>query len=383
MTVITAGAGCKKGDSGGGSSNRLSVPVLTTTDSSHVTGTSLQTGGAIVSDGGSAITARGVCWSTTNQTPTIDDNKTLDGSGTGSFTSHLTDLTPYSYYYIRAYATNGSGTGYGKTISTRTSEGVTLHTMDVEETNHQRWCSTDLTIHGVTSSNPPQISDAGVCWSTSSRPTINDSKASYGAVFKGYIQFTLNLLFAANSKYYIRGYAISNVGTFYGNEVTYTTGVDIGLYTGGGIIFYIDNTGQHGLVAAQTDQAKNVPWAPNGLENVSTYATSQSDGANNTTAIINTYGRWGTYAAQVCRDYQGGGFTDWYLPAGNEMYAMQNNMDCIGGFPAPEHFEQYYYWSSTEFDYFRASEYDFNKLYFLIDNTEKWRLRSVRAIRHF
>lgn len=69
-------------------------------------------GGNVVSDGGSAIIARGVCWST-SQNPTIADNKTSDGSGKGNFTSHITGLSPNTSYFVRAYATNSVCTVYG------------------------------------------------------------------------------------------------------------------------------------------------------------------------------------------------------------------------------------------------------------------------------
>jgi len=81
------------------------VPTLTTEAVSDITETTATTGGNITDDGGSDITARGVCYST-SPNPTIDDNTTNDGTGTGTFTSNLTGLTPNTTYYVRAYATN-------------------------------------------------------------------------------------------------------------------------------------------------------------------------------------------------------------------------------------------------------------------------------------
>lgn len=92
------------------------VPVLTTVAVTGVTQNGAISGGNISSDGGSAITVRGVCWST-NQTPGIADSKTSNGTGTGSFVSSITGLTENTTYYVRAYATNGVGTGYGNVIS--------------------------------------------------------------------------------------------------------------------------------------------------------------------------------------------------------------------------------------------------------------------------
>lgn len=91
-------------------------PVLSTKNVTDITPTSSICGGNITSDGGSEITVRGVCWST-SLNPTIDDNKTVGGVGSGEFTSLITGLEPGTVYYVRAYATNGVGTSYGNQVS--------------------------------------------------------------------------------------------------------------------------------------------------------------------------------------------------------------------------------------------------------------------------
>lgn len=97
------------------------IPVLTTMDVTNITSHSDVTGGNIISDGGSTVKNRGVCWST-GLTPAISDNKTTDGTGAGSFVSSITGLNPTTTYYIRAYATNSYGTGYGSAFSFATKE---------------------------------------------------------------------------------------------------------------------------------------------------------------------------------------------------------------------------------------------------------------------
>lgn len=87
-------------------------PIVVTKNITNITGTSANVGGEISSTGGAAITARGVCWSTT-QNPTINGNHTTDGNGFGSFVSLISDLEPGTTYHVRAYATNSAGTGYG------------------------------------------------------------------------------------------------------------------------------------------------------------------------------------------------------------------------------------------------------------------------------
>ncbi|MCX6830177.1 MAG: fibrobacter succinogenes major paralogous domain-containing protein [candidate division Zixibacteria bacterium] len=92
------------------------VPILTTAAVSTITQTTAQCGGNIISDGGAAVTARGVCWSA-SPTPTIADSKTTDGVGAGGFTSSVAGLTASTPYYVRAYATNSVGTGYGNEVA--------------------------------------------------------------------------------------------------------------------------------------------------------------------------------------------------------------------------------------------------------------------------
>ena len=94
-------------------------PSITTTAATVISQTSVSTGGTIVSEGGSAITARGVCWNTTGN-PTVSDEKTSDGTGTGTFTSTISGLTAGKTYYVRAYATNSDGTFYGSQVTFNT-----------------------------------------------------------------------------------------------------------------------------------------------------------------------------------------------------------------------------------------------------------------------
>lgn len=99
---------------------QLGYPSVTTYSISSVTQTSAICIGNVTSDNGSRVNSRGVCWST-SQDPTIDDNKTLDGFGSGSYTSIITNLNPNTTYYVRAYATNSVGTNYGENKSFTTS----------------------------------------------------------------------------------------------------------------------------------------------------------------------------------------------------------------------------------------------------------------------
>ena len=111
----------------------------------------------------------------------------------------------------------------------------------------------------------------------------------------------------------------------------------------GGIIAYIDSTGQHGLIAATADQSEGIQWY-NGT-NIVTGATGTAigTGLTNTNAIIAAQGS-GSYAASIARDYNGGGYTDWFLPSKDELNQLYENKTAISGFTDA------WYWSSTEFN---------------------------------
>ncbi len=98
----------------------IAPPTVQTTSISNVTTTTAASGGNVTDSGGAAVTARGICWST-SQNPTIANSHTSDGTGTGTFVSNITGLTPGTTYYIRAYATNSGGISYGGQLSFQTA----------------------------------------------------------------------------------------------------------------------------------------------------------------------------------------------------------------------------------------------------------------------
>ncbi len=98
------------------SCKKSEIPSVETSEITNITSNSATCGGIIFNEGSGTITDRGVCWST-GITPTISDNKTKNGAGAGNFTSNITSLTTGTTYYVRAYATNEAGTGYGMAMS--------------------------------------------------------------------------------------------------------------------------------------------------------------------------------------------------------------------------------------------------------------------------
>jgi hypothetical protein len=172
------------------STSQIAVPVLTTTTITAITQTTAISGGNISADNGGAVTARGVCWSTI-QNPTISDSKTLDGSGSGIFTSTLIGLIGNTSYYVRAYATNSAGTEYGSQVNFKTSPLMpTLTTSTISAI-----AQTSATSGGnITSDGGAPVTARGVCWSTSINPTISDSKTLDGSGTGAFTSFITYLL---------------------------------------------------------------------------------------------------------------------------------------------------------------------------------------------
>jgi hypothetical protein len=117
QAVVSGAGGCPSASRTPVTVTVSSVPTVTTAAISAIAATTATGGGNVTADGGSTVSAKGVCWST-SQNPTIAlSTKTADGTGTGSFTSSITGLTAGTTYYVRAYATNAMGTGYGSQVS--------------------------------------------------------------------------------------------------------------------------------------------------------------------------------------------------------------------------------------------------------------------------
>jgi hypothetical protein len=192
------------------------VPTVTIDEVTTVTGTTATIKTGITSDGGAAVEAGGVCWSSTNPMPTLWDSRTADNVGSESFISSITGLIPGTTYYIRAYAVNASGIGY--------SSRSTFKTLVVEP------AVTTMAITAVTSATAGaggsvtyngggDITARGVCWSTSQNPTIADNKTTDGTGTGSFTSAITGL--TAGTPYYVRAYAINSTGTGYGNEISF------------------------------------------------------------------------------------------------------------------------------------------------------------------
>lgn len=195
------------------------LPTVSTNFVTIFTSNSAVLGGNVTSDGNTIVTERGVCYDTT-QNPTTSNNKTVIGSGTGTFSTTVTGLTANTTYYVRGYAINSQGTAYGTQVSFTTSSLFSLPTVTTESVT--TYTTNSAVLGGnVTNDGNAIVTERGVCCNTSQNPTTANNKTSIGSG-TGTFSATVTGL-SANITYYVRAYAINSQGTAYGNQITFTT----------------------------------------------------------------------------------------------------------------------------------------------------------------
>jgi hypothetical protein len=329
ILVLIILIGCKK----------EKVPIVSTNSVSTITATTATSGGTITNEGSSTVISRGVCWST-GTTPTIADSKTNDGAGAGSFTSNITGLNGATMYYVRAYATNSTGSGYGMAMSL-TTLGESPTPVVTDATNI---VVTSATLNGFVNANylstivtfeyGTTISYGSTAIATQS-PVTGNTNTDVSASIIGLTEATT---------YHCRVKAVNSHGTTYSSDMMFTTTLSFGASINGGIVFYYtDGTKQHGLVCAPSDQSRSAEWGCAGKAISGADGTSIGTGNQNTTDIVNGCATTGI-AAKICYDLVLNGYSDWYLPSIDELNLMYTNLrkNGFGGF------SNYDYWSSTE-----------------------------------
>jgi hypothetical protein len=285
-------------------------PSLSSPTVSSITTTSANIGATVSSLGIPAtISSRGTCWGTS---PSPTTNCTAEGgTTTGAFSQVRSAMTPGTTYYYRGYAVNTTGTGYSPdgTFTTTVSTGLP----DVENPTSTSTSQTAATIGAelVSLGTPASVSVDGFCYGTSPNPTTNCTPVA-----------------------------------------TQATPPAIGNSYGGGIVYYILQSGDpgyvagqtNGLIAATTDQSSNKYWhASNSGTTGTSGQTAIGLGNANTNAIVALYGAE-TNSARLCYDLNQGGQTDWYLPSTNELTKLYQNKAAAG----ISNFTAGAYWASVE-----------------------------------
>ncbi len=188
---------CANDDSGDGPSPAMPVPEVITNEVQDIRAYNAKGGGEIISDGGQLITARGLCWSSVSN-PSLNDSISNDGQGAGMFESEMTGLEDSTTYFVRAYATNANGTGYGAAIAFTTLPALTLTDIDGNTYPYvaigdQNWMAENLKTTTLNDGTPIQLTTTNMAWSGSTIPAYcwpnNDQQgagATYGAFYNGH-----------------------------------------------------------------------------------------------------------------------------------------------------------------------------------------------------
>ena len=372
------------------------LPIVGTNIPAQNTSSTATGGGYVLSGGGLAVSAYGVCWST-SPLPTLSDSHTTDGSGLGYFSSTITGLSGCgASYYVRAYATNGLGTTYGNQ-QTLSSGSLPIILGDSVGSITD---SSAISGGNITSDGGCPITRRGVIWvaayDTSSLflPAFPDSAACHytndGTGTGSYTSTITGLIYGAT--YHLRSYATNSIGTAYGPLQVFTVPVPSGHYIGqsyaGGIIFYLDSTGNHGLVCA-TQDFWTLQWGCQGTL-ISGTDTAFGSGEANTASIVAGCSEAGD-AADSCVSYSGGGYGDWYLPSLAELRILTNNLLynplanlCLINWSGSQYVSNYsilctQHWSSSEVDAGTVWYYN----YYFPEQNSKSNNFSVRPIRKF
>lgn len=193
------------------------IPTVTTKSPTGITTSSADCGGFVTSDGGASVTENGLCYST-NPNPTVADFAVTGGSGTGNFQCSMTGLNPATKYYVRAYAFNSAGIGYGNQVIFTTLSFAGIPTVKTAPMSN----ITEISAIGggnVTDQGTSAVIARGLCWSTNPLPSISENYTEDGSGLGSYTSNIDGLI--GNVIYYVRAYATNSLGTAYGSQISF------------------------------------------------------------------------------------------------------------------------------------------------------------------
>jgi len=198
------------------------LPALSAAIATAVTATTVTLTGSVINAGAPAYTERGLVYCThTNPVVTCAGKIAIAGTGTGSFSTNVSDLRANTTYYARAYAINAGGTAYGNEIIFTTLEPTNLPVLTTNAVTNIT--ASTATIEGnIINTGTPAYTERGVVYCTHSNPTVACTKIVETGTGIGNFSTDVSGL-RANTTYYTRTYTINADGTFYGNETTFTT----------------------------------------------------------------------------------------------------------------------------------------------------------------
>ena len=232
---------------------------LTTRNTSQITKNSVTSGGNITSDGGSTITERGVCWSTTSN-PTINDSKVENGSGIGSFTSLVDGLLSNTVYFIKSYSINELGVTYGNELSFKTlcDEPTGSISFDIQRENGVISFNYNYQINSSSNYNIQSIKTS---FNDTSNNIYEDEIDINQLTGNSIISNLPPLTFFNNIQIEITSSECDTV-YIYPDVASFQTPAlyDVGDYGEGGIIIYMDPNGINGIAVSEFDAGEG-NWA--------------------------------------------------------------------------------------------------------------------------
>lgn len=347
--------------------------TLSTMPITEVSQFSAVSGINIIDTGGYPLIKKGICYDT-NPNPTINSQIIGGNLSTGSqeLPVGYNGLQPTTTYYVRAYAENMAGLVYGnQQVFTTTADG--LPTVTTDPVSYV--LAYTATLNGSAYYQIPSgITAKGFCYGLAPNPTLANTVVNLGNSNGTFTTILTGL--TVSTTYYVRAFATNANGTQYGAEQTFTTCVTpsfaIGQSYGGGKIFYIDCTGQHGLIVANPNSGL-IPWGCVGTDIAGTSQEIYS-GQTNSNLILSSCSSTNT-AARFCDDLSLNGYSDWFLPSIKELKAIRdNNVSPIGVYGC---------WSSSQSDADNAFGYGLNGPYTNIQVSYKTWNFAVVAIRAF
>ena len=408
-------------------------PTVVTKSVGEVTKTSAKVVGQVAADGGAEVTERGVCWST-DGTPTILDFRVKDTEGgLGSYEIAFTDLVPNTQYYVRAYATNEAGTGYG--------DEKTFVTVDPEEPENPEQPEdpenpeqpeqpenpenpeqpvgpvvitaevTEIALYsakcggGVSDGGGAAVVERGVCWNTSGKPTVFDFRVKDTEGGLGtYISNITGL--ESNTTYYVRAYAVNaNDAAGYGEEVSFTTLVPTYVDLGLSVKWATFNVG----ATSPEDYGDYFAWGETSTKETYDYDNCPTDGLDilqlQARGYIDSEGNLTAQYDAATANWGG----SWRMPTKAEMqelidkcnwkWTTQNGVEgykvtgpngnsiflpaagCRLGSSLSSYAGRYgFYWSSTPYESSRAYGFDFYSDLHEVDDLGRLNGQSVRPV---
>lgn len=234
--------GCSKDEEGVPQNNTFTLPSITIEEITDITHNRALASGNVTNNGGVNITAKGICWSTTNK-PTVNDNKTNNGTGIGIYSSELSGLIDDTTYYVRAYAINSEGVAYSNELSFTTM--LNLPTVTISTITNIT--ENSAMIGGnATSDGSAVVMSKGICWSTDPAPDLSDDITNEGLQNGSFVSQLNSLI--NNTTYYVRAYATNNNGTSYSEELSFkTVESTTGIFEGNVILFTQDEVNNFGM----------------------------------------------------------------------------------------------------------------------------------------